>query len=347
MYFVTLKTLPDNPSILNAIYDAAPADATPEQLVPEIITDEHGNARPFNIVRVPQPADLTDAGTLADFYFSLFARGHKEFGKETAPAISVPVLPAGTPDDEDLAEKSLSAVIDAVQKFTKKFPASALMLVLSIDTRRFPKSQRGFFEVFGYCENEAPYEDEIRFRREPAVRASLMYRRSIAPEKNAGVPAKDGTLRMERSAIETPLSRIAEELDYIRSSVSVPADLCISAKEFEPKNTFRDVLFQFIQIKEIDEVDCYKQARIDRKLFSKIRSNPEYQPSKPTVCAFAIALKLNIKETLFLLKSAGYALSQGLRYDLLIRYFVEKKDYDLDKINVYLHSYGEKMFGVS
>lgn len=347
MYYFTLKTLPDDPSILNAIYDAAPADATPEQLVPEIITDEHGNARPFNIVRVPQPADLTDAGALVDFYLSLFERGRREFGEKKAPAISVPVLPAGTPNDRELAEKSLSAVIEAVQKFTKKSPKSDLTLVLSIDMRRFPKPQCGFLEVFGYCEKGVPYENEIRSRRAPShIRFSIAPEKSTSvPGKSTGVPAADETRRVERAVPDSLMFRIAAESGYTKASV--PADFCIPFEEFEPKNTFRDVLFQFIQIKNISDVNCYTRARIDRRLFSKIKSNRYYQPTRETACAFAIALNLNIKETLFLLKSAGFALSRGRRYDNVIRFFVEKEFYDFDKINFYLHSLGEKMFGVS
>lgn len=343
MYFVTLKTLPDDPAILNAVFDAAPADATPEQLVPEIIKDEHGNARPFNIVRVPQPADLTDAGALTDFYFSLFERGHNEFGKKTAPAISVPVLPAGTPDDPDLAEKSLIAVIAAVEKFTKNYPASELILVLSIDTRRFPKEQRGFFEVFGYCERDVPYEAEIRSRRTPAVRASRKLRLSIAPGKSSGVPAADETRIVKERAATEPLlyRRVAEKSGFAPAVSRVPFE------EFEPDYTFQKVLFWFIQAKEIDEVKCYTRARIDRRHFSKIRSNRNYRPSKETACAFALALQLDIKETKRLLESAGYTLSRGLRYDRAIRYYIEHEKYDLNEINSCLHSLGEKMFGAS
>ena len=99
------------------------------------------------------------------------------------------------------------------------------------------------------------------------------------------------------------------------------------------KSKFNEVLFSFIDKKGVSDSDVYKKAGIDRRHFSKIRSNCDYKPGKNTVIALAIALELDKKEMNELLSAAGFSLSSNDTLDLVIQFFLEKKMYDIDNIN--------------
>ncbi|MBP1933215.1 hypothetical protein [Ammoniphilus resinae] len=99
------------------------------------------------------------------------------------------------------------------------------------------------------------------------------------------------------------------------------------------KPAFSQVLFGFIDRKGITDSDVYKKAGIDRRLFSKIRSNSDYRPRKNTVIALALSLELNKKETGKLLGSAGYSLSDSDTFDLVIQFCLEKRIYNIHDIN--------------
>lgn len=113
---------------------------------------------------------------------------------------------------------------------------------------------------------------------------------------------------------------------------------------FELDEPFSSTLFRMIDERGLSDVEVYKAANLDRKLFSKIRTR-EYLPSKRTICALAIALKLNLKETNYLLKKAGYTLSNSQYFDVILTYFITHRDYNLFKINEVLFTYDQPLLG--
>jgi hypothetical protein len=103
--------------------------------------------------------------------------------------------------------------------------------------------------------------------------------------------------------------------------------------ETHRKPTLNQVLFRFIDQVGARDSEVYNKAGIDRKHFSKIRTNPTYRPRKNTVIALAFALELDFEDTDELLSAAGYSLSDSETYDLVIRFCLEKNIYDLDSVN--------------
>ena len=145
---------------------------------------------------------------------------------------------------------------------------------------------------------------------------------SASAPTGANAPSADLSVHGEESAIAGLESALQERLRH--------AD-----------ETFSQALSRILREKDLTEPEVYNRVFMDRKLFSKIRNAPDYQPTKRTALLLAIGLQLNLDETRDFIGKAGFALTRSSRADIIVEYFLLHRIYDIQEIDETLYSFGE------
>lgn len=155
---------------------------------------------------------------------------------------------------------------------------------------------------------------------------------------------KDNYVEIKRECCK---AKKIENIDYtfedkLCLSLSSIDEISIKAEE-----SWQQSLFRWIDEKGYKDSEVYKRSNISKQTFSKIRSNDEYQPNKDTAIQLCFGLKLGIDDTLDLIGKAGFYLSDSIKRDLVVRYFIEKGIYEMDTLNIILDEMKLKLFPIN
>ncbi len=236
----------------------------------------------------------------------------KDYGCETVafPLISSGVF--GYPKAE-----ALRVAVDTVGEFLADNDMTVYIVIF--DKRSFEIGEKLFNDIEEYIDDRYAAEreepPEARSRRFNALPKAMSAHDAALP----GLKPRAAPVMSAPFSLEDAVSRLDE--------------------------SFSEMLLRKIDEKGITDAECYKKANIDRKLFSKIRSDRRYKPSKPTAIAFAIALELPLGETREMLEKAGFALSHSNKFDIIIEYFIERGNYNIYEINEALFAFDQSLLG--
>ena len=195
--------------------------------------------------------------------------------------------------------------------------------------------------------------DELSLKHLQSIRAELdLYLEQRLEAAIARTPSQQGARQQKCSPFQVagtmcvasqsvPSAVPAEDIripDFLRHEKKhQELDRVLENRE----ESFSEMLLRMIDEKGLKDPEVYKNANIDRRLFSKIRGDEDYVPSKKTAISFCLALRLGMDEAKKLLAAAVYTLSMSSRFDLIIMYLIENHEFNVHFANIVLDDYGE------
>ena len=187
----------------------------------------------------------------------------------------------------------------------------------------------------------------VVFNREAYLLSEKLFQSVTSYIDQNYVDTTEETLCFKASAPQTVraprrnIARVQEE--YVCAPAPEPLSLeqALQATDIG----FSEALRMLIDQSGKKDSEIYKKANLSKQHFSKIRNNPNYQPTKPTALALAVALELNLEQTKELIGRAGFALTNSSKQDLIVRYFIENKNYNIIDINIALYEFDQGLLG--
>ena len=254
-------------------------------------------------------------------------------------SVAFPLISAGVygyPKD-----KAIRVAVSVISEFLADHEMLVYLVIFGRDD--FAIGKKLFRDIRAYIDDH--YADEHTDDQAERRRRAQVYGVSAQGYASAPNAAPPGAGRP--AAPPTPMMSASRPAPYGESrgeakTSSLP-DLSRYVDQID--ESFSQMLLRKIDERGMTDAQCYKKANIDRKLFSKIRSDKHYKPSKPTVLAFAIALELSLEETLDMLMKAGFTLSHSSKSDLIIEYFLRRGHYDIFEINEALFAFDQSILG--
>ncbi len=225
-------------------------------------------------------------------------------------------------------DQALRIAIDTISEFLLENDMTVYIVIF--DKKAYQISEKLFTDIAEYIDDN--YVDEHtddyseRLRRMKAFRDEKpIFDATVCEEADKAL----GKMMLPTAPMAVPSAK-AKSLDDALGQID---------------ESFSEMLLRKIDESSMTDAECYKKANIDRKLFSKIRSDKLYKPSKPTAIAFAIALELSLDETKDMLMKAGFALSHSNKFDIIIEYFIENENYNVFEINEALFAFDQSLLG--
>lgn len=246
-------------------------------------------------------------------------------------SVAFPLISAGAygyPKDE-----ALKVATDTIRGFLLEHDMQVYLVIF--DKASFAISKKLYANIQAFIDDSYidPFYEEAESRRQAYS--------NIMPQAAAPAPLQEPK-KKPRHAEKEPPDGAWTDASLLEDSVGGSA-LEDYLKRLD--EGFREMLIRKIDERGMTDAECYKRANIDRKLFNKIKNQADYKPSKSTVLAFAIALRLPLDETEDLLRKAGFSLSHSSKFDLIVEFFIVHGNYDIFEINEALFSFDQKLLG--